>query len=95
MKKRTVSLIGAMFLIGSLGIASSSLIVQESSSVGNYGGDLPFPLDRDENGVKLQEVWENIDSSRQVKIYKDDAGDTYVIIRDLRSGKTEVLRKIQ
>ena len=84
--KKVISYAGIALLIGNIGVASASIIT---------GGDLPFPLDREENGVKLHEVWENMESSRQVKIYKDDSGEVYVIIRDLRSGKVEVLRKVQ
>ncbi len=60
---------------------------------GNTSGDSPFPLVGEEENVELAQIWETMDGAQKVKIYKTEAGDSYVVIENETPKKIEILKR--
>lgn len=58
------------------------------------GGDLPFPFSGDQTDVQMKEAWLSKDRQVVVQIFKTEAGETFVILKDLNDGKVETLEQV-
>jgi|GEM_PF-3717508 len=65
------------------------------AGVARAGGDSPFPLVGEDESVALTEVWQALDDSKVVKLYKSDTGETYLVLETKNPKKIELLRKIK
>jgi len=59
------------------------------------GGDLPFPFTGGEDDpIQLAQVWNAKQQNVQVLIYKSESGETYILIKDNKTGEIEILTRV-
>lgn len=75
---------------GSFAVAIATLMFATSAFA---GGDMPFPFSGDRTDITLAETWDSHLKNVQFQVYKTEAGETFVIMKDLTTGEFEVLVK--
>lgn len=60
------------------------------------GGDAPFPLLGDGERIELAEVWATMDENQQLRLYKSESGETFLVLETTRPRKKiEILRRVK
>jgi hypothetical protein len=60
------------------------------------GGDAPFPLLGDTEEIELAEVWATMDDNQELRLYKSESGETFLVLETQRPRKKiEILRRVK